>query len=656
MKKELQKLFHIRIFPIFLFLCIVITTLLCLRNIHSETKYKKYYKLPYVVLRDVTTAREAQVNKAWESGNDTDFDALVKKSDEIQINKDVLAKMSYAIEYPQAIKDYIQGLKNNTQSFLFKDNIIALKEMYYGISVYEKMTNISMPPSFHGNTEIILSSKIPFISAIVMGILASLFLFVQEKRDGMYVFLKPMPGYKKLYFQKTSAIFMLSFLTFLCCTVSEVFLTTTLLGASDMMQPMQGVVGYRFVPFHINVLTYVLMIFAYRSMVLGAFLCLFVLLVNATESILKIVCGCSLIVILSLLLGKSTQPWLDIVSLATLFDADNIFANAFVLHIGNIMLIRRWVAIFFLIFMICLGLFGGYAFYTHVLPIAKTKKHRNNIHLPSFHFLLAKELSKLFVASQGGIIILLCTMALVLQTHYTKRSMSAIDYIYKNYSMILEGEKTEEKEQFLAEEIIRIEKEQSEDENLTQLHGYSKAETQYHMLSSDQSYIYKDGYLSYFTDSFRFKRYAFLICLLGCSIVFSAASTLNEETDMDRIIISLGKKRKVGFLATCCACIYGMMMAGLVIGFALWKYGSVYEMRHWFAPYALLYLGGIGNLPIVCMVVWEYIRYVLLFFIAWLIAVFVGKKTRKMTLTMVMTTIFGFLFWLLFNIGFTSGF
>lgn len=421
--------------------------------------------------------------------------------------------------YHQWQQDYLQEMQIKEESGLFGDaDSAGVQELKHGISIYRQLDDVYPSVVFQGNAAMMLKWQLSFWLSVLLVMLASLYLFLQEKKDGMMLIIHSTPSCRQNCMHKITALFVYGVIAFLLCQISQAIAAGIMLGRPVLSQPIQGVDGFLTCPWHMQVGQYLFASVMYYILLLLLAAVFSGLIGYLSSSVFSFAGFAAVAAAIGWWLSKSSHLFLNRLSFLVFCDFSSFYNHTFLVFLPGIAVEEHIYA------------FIGAAIVTVLLLLVVEKCYVYHIgkvkcwRLPSvpavFGSLRMMESRKLMRYSCGILMLMCCVGLEVWHFHSVQLYLGPSQYTYRHYSSLLNGTKSEQKEQMLREEKERLEGEAGKgvDVSASQI-GLERAQKQYDSLSDDMPYVYQDGYVMWCSDEGM--QYLFLSHAAGliCTVV-----------------------------------------------------------------------------------------------------------------------------------------
>lgn len=455
------------------------------------------------------TGLEDRLDRASASGAWTEYDALRR---ELSAADAALARVRQAEEYPSFRAGLAAESRLKLRMGLFDG--FAARSLERGAAIYESLADVTPRAAFLGGAEVLLSFHLTDALALLFPLAAGLTLLTHERAAGLVNLTRPTRlGRSRAYGRKLMAAATLSTAGFALLYGVNALIAGLLYGFAGLDAPVQSLYGFAACPYRMTVGELLALAAGLKFLWLLCYTALiFLLCARASNAAAAVGCAAVCGGIAALMAG-STQLWLRNLSLWQLADGQALCREAVYLNLLGSPSDRVLLgAIFLLVLALAAGI-GGAALYAQT-PGGSGKRVAFTWSLPRpRHTCLAgHELYKAMI-SRCGLWVLLAFFA-VIALLYGRFSpeRSEFEVYYRNYSEILSGAPSQEKDDYLASELARFDGLNEQLAELAQQYpafdreaepirnqlrmedAFHLAQNQYRALRPGQVYLYQTGY------------------------------------------------------------------------------------------------------------------------------------------------------------------
>ncbi|MGM9941084.1 MAG: hypothetical protein ACI32N_03745 [Bulleidia sp.] len=411
---------------------------------------------------------------------------------------------------------------------------------------YAKMSDISVPLSYHGGIETFLSGTYSVLAGILTGILSCVILLVYDRRQPVFsVVQASVNGGRKLYHRQCCAVLLSAVAVF---SLSEfLFLIISLFhGAGSLSDPIQSVYQMWLIPYHISIAGWLVLVYLTRMVIVCGMTSVCVVLChlpgNRWFKAFLLVLG----VIVSWITYDSSSLWLVSLNPVHLIDV-NMWMRSWVdLNVFSLPVSRYPVVIGISLCMIPPAFLSGRK---------ETREMLRKASMPSHHCRMGVNLKSnrriQYWLLQGGILSVIVVMtAVMVWNHNLRISISIPELYYQRYAEILDGTKSLEKDSFLEQEGMELMMQGSQDVYEKML-GYQKAMDQYAQMKEND--VFHDTLLWEWIsgrEGIRTDLMGLMIVLAGLCIPVCFSYGLDSETGMERMHNSTGNTERIHHIQT----------------------------------------------------------------------------------------------------------
>lgn len=416
------------------------------------------------------TGLEDRLDRASASGAWTEYDALRRQ---LSAADAALARVRQAEEYPSFRAGLAAESRLKLRMGLFDG--FAARSLERGAAVYESLADVTPRAAFLGGTEVLLSFHLTDALALLFPLAAGLTLLTHERAAGLVNLTRPTRlGRSRAYGRKLMAGAALSSAGFALLYGVNALIAGLLYGFAGLDAPVQSLYSFAACPYRMTV-----------------------------GGLLALAAGLKYL-------------WLRNLSLWQLADGQALCREAVYLNLLDSPRDRVLCGAIFLAALAVIAGIGGAALYAQIpggaairLPAARPLPR------PRHTCLAGHELYKALI-SRCGLWILLAFFAVIalLYGRFTPER-SEFEVYYRNYSEILSGAPSQEKDDYLASELARFDGLNEQLAELAQQYpdaaafdreaepirnqlrmedAFHLAQNQYRALQPGQVYLYQTGY------------------------------------------------------------------------------------------------------------------------------------------------------------------
>ena len=458
------------------------------------------------------TGLEDRLDRASASGAWTEYDALRRQ---LSAADAALARVRQAEEYPSFRAGLAAESRLKLRMGLFEG--FAARSLERGAAVYESLADVIPRAAFLGGPEVLLSFHLTDALALLFPLAAGLTLLTHERAAGLVNLTRPTRlGRSRAYGRKLAAVATLSTAGFALLYGVNALIAGLLYGFAELDAPVQNLYGFAACPYRMTVGGLLALSAGMKFLwLLCCTALIFLLCARASNAAAAVGCAAVCGGIAALMAG-STQLWLRNLSLWQLADGQALCREAVYLNLLGSPSDRVLLGAIFLAALAVIAGIGGAALYSQIpggaairLPAARPLPR------PRHTCLAGHELYKALI-SRCGLWILLAFFA-VIALLYGRFSpeRSEFEVYYRNYSEILSGAPSQEKNDYLASELARFDGLNEQLAELAQQYpdavafdreaepirnqlrmedAFHLAQNQYRALRPGQVYLYQTGY------------------------------------------------------------------------------------------------------------------------------------------------------------------
>lgn len=525
-------------------------------------------------------------------GTERVFHLILEQIKIISQYDDYLAEMDFQAE------------KMMKSSIFTEPNTFACRNLLQTPKAYEHLKGVEVVSDFSYGVLLLTDHRITDAFLLLSLIIFAMHLLISEREEGTLPLIKATKnGYGITIAAKAILLLLLTILFVLIFYGLNLVVAAREVGLGDLSRPIQSLEGYISSPFKITVLKYIVLFFVGKVLGIFAVISVFFLMcILCRNNVLSSLIAILIFSMESLFwISIDVHSWLSPLSqfnLIALLDTSHYFSNYVNInlfsHPVNIVISGIVTA---LIAIILGNSIGIYAYVTETSSNErrnwireKIKVKRRILFFRGHHFSLLKHESYKLLIMNKGLLILLIFLSI--QVFYFEGLVYIIDQeelYYQQYSTILSGELSDEKEMFIQQEQNRFEEAEKEKERLMKSYengdiddsyfdyllaeletngyekrGFERAQNQYQILNTMEprkypvEYVYQTGWNGLFAQEARRLDLidygkAFVVLILGVS----AFGSIEKITSMDSIIVisNRGRRTVFGWKVFICICL-----------------------------------------------------------------------------------------------------
>ena len=407
-------------------------------------------------------------------------------------------------------------------------------------------------------------------------------LVLDDRSGNMELLQKSTFRGDTLVYKKLGAVLLIQSVLTLLLYAGESVIAGIVLPSGSLNAAIQSVYGFSRVPMEISVFGFSCLFIIYRLLwVLSVTLIIFTI-VHLSDGLLSSVFAMIIVLLIQLLTASSSSLWLRSLSLLRISDSADllsrlVYLNLFSVPVNKLLCVTLWMLI---LPCVCIPLLR-----IRKQPVISAKRIRSYEKKTYPVSLGGIERRKLLIHSKGLLIACLLVGAQIYRVYDTRISLSAEEYAYRNYSLVLLGEKSAGKDAYiqeqrdtfaywhsLLEQYMTDESLSEEAKNLlaAEIQGhlnnemaFEKAAAQYESLEKDEVYLYQTGYEHLYGIVGRKEDIlSAALLMLAITMVISMNEVRENESGMSIQISASANKKKVRRIKTVQ---YGIYAALLVI-------------------------------------------------------------------------------------------
>lgn len=436
---------------------------------------------------------------------------------ELLLDNAVIARMEQTAGYAE----YRQGLVQESQlklklGLLGSAGSFSTRSLERGAAAYAALEPVTPVMAFFGGIELLVGWHASDLLLLAFCLTPALVLLTLEKGTGLDKLARPAKlGRRRLYLRKCGAALVLTTAGFVLLYGADALITAALFDCGSLSSPVQSVYGFNGCPWKMTVgefLVYGLLLkylWALACTALCVFLCS---AVGAAAAVVALSAVCAAA---ALLLRSTSVLWLRCVSLCQLPCGEELFQGAVYLNFFGRPIQRLPAAALFAALVGIAAFWGAQALFCRTPSGAALRVRPWRLPARLHTRLLCFEGRKLFLLCRGAAVLL----ALLVVQAVTYRSFevnnSVYEHAYRNYSSILTGAPSAEKDAYLETEAARFQEIHAKLEAYEKIYGpsssypadaeelltallaespFEEARRQYEGLTEGQIYLHQTGY------------------------------------------------------------------------------------------------------------------------------------------------------------------
>lgn len=697
---EYYKLFHKKTIWCFLILCILVNVLALNYNIRSTSEERIYnlFDLAELYERYPLSARNSVALQEERLEISSNLFSAGSSVSEQQMKDVVMLGRLY--EQTASLETYDAYLENieiqaqeRLQSPIFaQPGTFSYRNLQSTPKAYRFLHDVHIVPDFDDGILLFTQNRLTDALLFIIALLFMMQIFVSERENGTWSLIKSMKhGHAHLLSAKfAAACSVITVLILLFYGLNYLLISQTV-GFGDTSRAIQSVEGHFTSIFPLSVQQYLLLLIPVKIICVLSLCCLFAMLCLFTRSsIFASVIGISIYAVEYVLwysiYENSPLGPLKYLNILLLFMPDTIFAGYNTVNFFSYPLSNLTGGFIMLILCLCCGLLFSYLLYNNESSLTLNRKWKlmcprirreTAIKKRRPKGLWSYEFYKQAVIGKGAILfaVFLCVQVfLFFSSHYF---IGSEEFYYRSYSEVLNGEFSEEKEQYLADEADRFEA--IKEEQMTVIQRYNNGEidamkqaflldqiqfnqTQFNALNNvtyqyktlqtlqigeglEVEYIYRTPW-ERLLDSNAQKGYALRleIAFLFLLLILSSSGAIEKTASMDKLIaVSVVGKKGISFRKlTLYIILATVIMLCSFLPESL-KIIQVYGIEGFDSPAASYFLQEVFPPGITlggCLIL-EYVLFYLMILFMTIVTYLVSEKVGNRIITMLIgTTIF----------------
>ncbi len=483
---------------------------------------------------------------------------------ELMMDEELLTRKDQSASFEKNLEEQLRQMKLQEQSGMFGDEkSFQIRSLKKGMEILEKLRGVRPKEGFWG-LEAVFNWRISDIAFVISAVLLTLIIVLDDKENGMESLQRQTAGYTVLLRRKYMTLLFAEMCFVLILLGGEILISSLLLGNDFLKVPVQSIPLLNTFPYSLTIRQFLFVYTAGKLLWACAVSSVTFMAASLSKDLFSFLLLESILAAISFLMGSSSSLWLRAFSLFHLSDLISCCRLTF-LDLGGYPLRESlWIA-WYQTALILAGIFSG-----KIRPVLKAQnflsgriRHRRG---KDNTVLLYSEMKKMMIYAGGIAAVLLFSLCQYCRYASVNHTLSQSEYIYRQISMILEGEKTEEKERYIAseqqryasiqEKMKKLQERLSEDsfsiaesELLQEMAGYpsfERAAEKYESLGDDEIYVYETGWLQLYGNAgMKEGNVNMILASLVMIAVLVRSALMETQTGMDRMISVCGKEKAV---------------------------------------------------------------------------------------------------------------
>lgn len=566
MKYELIRLFRNRYVQI-LSMILIIVSLLLFHNDLNDSTYEYSYRqigMKYSMNTDIEAELEeldTMIANQIYSSNDciTGFTSLEKILD-----LHILERNSESEGYQEWREQFLKDNDIKINSGLFGDeNRFEIKALNNANAVYEELDTVQTETGFWGS-EAVFRYRLSDLFIIFAAILISLKTVLDDRTGNMELLQMSTVNGSQLVYKKLGAVMIAELLFTTALYGGEWVVACCILPVGSFNAAIQSVYGFREVPFALSVAGFASLFILVKLLWIMTVTIISFTVVHLSSSLAVSAAAMSVLTLFQLVLRGSHYLWLRSLSLIQLADSADLlsglmYLNLFGLPVPRLCFIIVWLLVLILVCLLLLKITRQ--------PVYNSKKNNLKNYRQYPVSLWGIEGRKLLIHS-GGLVFAGALIAVQIYRAVDIRiSLTAEEYAFRNYSLVLQGIKDDWKDEYIREQRDtfagwheRLDQLMAapslSEEALNTLSSeiqrylnneaaFERAAQKYERLAKDEYYVYQTGFEQLFGIPGRKQDYlSSAVLMLVIAFVISINETRENECRMS-LQISVSPKSKI---------------------------------------------------------------------------------------------------------------
>ena len=487
---------------------------------------------------------------------------------EFSLVEHTLARVKAVEDFPETIAQIQAQARAKLSTGLFGtgDNF-ETRSLQMTNAVYETVRQVQPQVCFFAGVEVLLDYRLADVFGVLLALAAALALFAQEREQGALCLLHPtLRGHGTLYRKKSLALGAAVVLPALVLYGTCLGISAGLYGLGDLSLPVQSVYGLTACPYLLSVGGFLALFFLLKLLWLLALAGLFALLANVLRSSTSLV-ATALLFGLSFGLGALPSNLSRSLNLLGLGDTTRLFDGLLFLNFFGLPVARLHATLGMCLVLLVGGIAGAGVLFVRRSPVTAARRSPVALSLGCHVHPIRHEWYKLLLSNGALLVLLLLVGVQVLTYRDYSGPQGTKEMYYRQYSSVLSGAPSEEKDAYLTqqeEQLEQIEEElaqlQASSETSPWMEQYrneltqkleareplEQAKAQYESLEPGQRYVYITPYELLYDasgqDANRTDLAKLLLCLSLCLPFFFS---MERETGVGVLIETAGTRGDV---------------------------------------------------------------------------------------------------------------
>lgn len=396
------------------------------------------------------------------------------------------------------------------------EDSFSAKVLRRGMEDYQAMEGVVPTVDFFGGAERLTAWRLTEGILGVLALIPGLVLFSMERGSGVQALTHPTKhGRLRLFARKYGACALLTVTAALVLYLTNFFIVRFLFGQMDLGAPVQSIYGFAACTQRIRVGDMLVMLLGQKLLWALAWMSLGVLCASGTGSSAMAAGSAALVLVLAWIPMDSANLWLRWTSLVRLASGDELFRSSLYLNLfGHPMpLLPVTVVLLALLTVVCACAAGW--IYCRRQLVSSRRSARSRYWLPHTS-LMGHEMEKSLRLWRAPVLLVMLAVIQIASYSHVSTSHGIREYEYRQFSAVLSGLPTPEKERYLADQAEVYAKEEQVLERFRQRFGddseeyraaversaqilsskesFEEARNQYESLRPGQSYLYQTPY------------------------------------------------------------------------------------------------------------------------------------------------------------------
>ena len=467
MTYELKKLFFSR--PIIImFFCLIAANAAafygkCTADINRYTLSDIMQKYENVdILENEIAVLDEKADEWWINFTDPDpgFELVTEDIySELAVDRYVFERANEVGSYDTFLLEKISEIKARLRTgFAGDPDDYSYKAQENVLSRYDALVGLKPEIGFFDHISTFADWSITDLILLIFVLTAGILLFSEEKRSGIMLLLRPTANGRGILFaKKVLALSAFTLAVFMILYASDIIVLYGLFGAEGLPAPIQSVPGFMSCSIPFTVIGFLIFHLLGKLIWTAAIASLTVLICTIISNPAGVGAVSAVLFAGSYFPGLSNNLWIRSLSLIRLSDPAGRLRQCLMLNLLGYPITEN--AAFFLIsgLIILISVFSGGMVFAHKDTAAKALSWSFSLPKGRYTNLLRHEAFKLLISQKALLLLLAFTAIQIGICSRTYTYISSYEYRFQEYSAVLSGFPSDEKDSYIRSEQERFE-------------------------------------------------------------------------------------------------------------------------------------------------------------------------------------------------------